>query len=220
VLALDQPGTGEAALSLELTADCDDLTDGIIELARADPALDESRVVLIGFSLGGALAVHAAAGDRRIAAVVAVTPPYDAVTWLPSANPLLAAQLAALAPAAATRALIDGFALPSAVQRLRCPLLVIGAGRDVIVPPGEAARLCAAAGDLGTLLWFPDAGHGVYDDIAGWTDDAARWLVAVMTPPPAAPASTGVDSRSESLPPPPAPLEPPLPPSETLANTP
>jgi dipeptidyl aminopeptidase/acylaminoacyl peptidase len=181
VLALDQPGTGEAALGLELTADCDDFTDGVFAFADAEVDLDEGRIALVGFSLGGALALQAAAGDRRIAATVAVTPPYDASRWFDRINPLLRTQLTALAgdPARAQR-LIDDFALPGIGKRLRCPLLVIGAGRDLIVPPTESLHLAMDAGDLATLLWFPHAGHGVYEAVADWTEDTARWLLAVM----------------------------------------
>jgi 2,6-dihydroxypseudooxynicotine hydrolase len=182
VLALDWPGTGEAARTTELTVDCDDLTEGVLALAD-DHALDRCRVALVGFSLGGAMAVRTAVLDRRIAACVAVTPPFDARGWLPASNELVFEQLAALA-GGRERALevAAEFALPSVVERLRCPLLVVGAGRDLIVPPGESARLCAAAGEWGTLVWYADAGHGLYDRVETWTDDAARWLLEVLGP--------------------------------------
>ncbi len=197
VLALDWPGTGETAQTMTVTAECDDLTDGVLALAKEDPGLDERRVALVGFSLGGALAVRCAAFDRRIAAAVAVTPPYDPRRWLAAANPLVVEQLAAAAGGAeALSGLAAGFALPGLAPRLRCPLLAIGAGRDLVVPPAESARLCAEAGDLGTLLWFPDGGHGLYEAVAEWTDDAARWLVAVLDPAPG--QSTPVDATAAS----------------------
>jgi len=191
VLALDWPGTGEAAQRLGLTADCDDLTDGLLGFAAADPALDEARVALVGFSLGGALAVLAAAGDRRIAAVVAVTPPYDATRWLPLASPFLRQHLAGDAGIDASLDLAVGFALPPAVRRLRAPLLVFGAGRDLVVPPVEAVRLAAGAGDLATLVWWPAGGHGLYAHLGEWTSDAACWLRTVLGESGA--KSTGVD---------------------------
>lgn len=195
VLALDWPGTGEAIRLGGVTADCDDLTDGVVALAAADPWLDQHRVALVGFSLGGALAVRAAAFDRRIAACVAVTPPYDPARWLASASELLVAQLTALAGGAAElERLTAAFALPGIVPRLRCPLLVIGAGRDLIVPPSESLRLCAEAGDLGTLLWYPDAAHGLYEAVECWTDDAARWLSALFGDLDDEGQSTGVDT--------------------------
>jgi len=182
VLTLDWPGTGEAAGVDRATADCEDLTDGVLDVA-AEHRLDARRVALVGFSLGGALAVRAAALDRRIAACVAVTPPYDARPWLGAATPLLFDQLAAFAGGPDRAAeLAAQFALPDVMVRMRCPLLVLGAGRDLVVPPGDAVRLAAAAGDLGTLVWFPDAAHGLYDRVDTWTDDAARWLSTVLGP--------------------------------------
>lgn len=192
VLALDWPGTGEAGQRSGMTADCDDLTDGVVGVAAADPTLDEARVGLVGFGLGGALAVQAAAGDRRIAAVVAVTPPYDAARWLSGASPLQRQQLlGGSGEADALLGLAADFALPQAMRRLRTPLLVIGAGRDLVVPPDEAIRLAAAGGDLATLVWFPQAGHGLYEAIAEWTEDAATWLAAVSDD--GTGGSTGVD---------------------------
>jgi alpha-beta hydrolase superfamily lysophospholipase len=76
-------------------------------------------------------------------------------------------------------------------------VLVLGAGRDLIVPPAEAARYCAAAGERGTLLWYPDGSHGLYEALPDWTEDAARWLTSVfrgITP------STWVDAGITPMP--------------------
>lgn len=177
VLALDWPGSGESALSVAPTAQCEDFTDGVFELAETEPGLDARRIALVGFSLGGAIAARAAAADRRIAAIVAVTPPYDARTWFAGAQPLLKRHLATLAGGQdrATRLAAD-FAVPDDVPRTRCPILVCGAGRDVIVPPHEALRYCAAAGDRGALVWYPEGGHGLYEYLPEWTAEAANWL--------------------------------------------
>jgi pimeloyl-ACP methyl ester carboxylesterase len=78
--------------------------------------------------------------------------------------------------------LAAGFALPGVVERSRCPILVIGAGRDLIVPPHEAVRYCAAAGERGTLLWYPEGSHGLYEVLPDWTDEAGRWLMGVLSP--------------------------------------
>lgn len=181
VLALDWPGSGESALDVAPTADGDDFTDGVFALAAREPAIDPTRVGLLGFSLGGAVAARAATQDRRIGAVVAVTPPYDPRAWFARAQPLLRRHLATFVGGEAQAAALAGeFALPGVVERLRCPLLVLGAGRDLIVPPEEALRYCAAAGERGTLLWYPDGSHGLYDELPEWTAEAARWLVAVL----------------------------------------
>ena len=96
---------------------------------------------------------------------------------LERAQPLLRRHLATVAGGEEHLArLVAGFALPGVVERTKCPVLVIGAGRDLIVPPEEAIRYCAAAGDRGTLLWYPDGRHGLYAELSDWTSEAARWL--------------------------------------------
>ena len=192
VLALDWPGSGESALTVAPTADCDDFTDGVVAMAAADPGIDATRIALLGFSLGGAVAALAAASDRRIGAVVAVTPPYNPPRWIGQAQPLLQRHWLDLAGGAdRARRLAKAFALPGVVARVRCPVLVIGAGRDTIVPPEEAIRYCAEAQNQGTLLWYPDGGHGLYEVLPDWTREAARWLMASL---PVASSSTQVDA--------------------------
>src|SRR5215211_1781284 len=181
VLALDWPGSGESSLNVAPTPDCDDFIEGVIAVVSDEPAIDASRLGLVGFSLGGAVAALAAANDRRVGAVVAVTPPFDPRPWLARAQPLLRRHLAAIAGGEEqlTR-LTSGFALPGVFERVRCPVLVFGAGRDLIVPPEEAIRFCVAAGERGTLFWYPDGRHGLYEELSDWTTEAARWLNTVL----------------------------------------
>nr|MDP9364377.1 hypothetical protein [Chloroflexota bacterium] len=50
----------------------------------------------------------------------------------------------------------------------------------LVVPPAEALRLGADAGVLGTVVWRVDAGHGLYEAVEEWTEEAARWLAEVL----------------------------------------
>src|SRR5215211_2127164 len=195
VLALDWPGSGESSLNVAPTPDCDDFIEGVIAVVSDEPAVDASRLGLVGFSLGGAVAALAAANDRRVGAIVAVTPPFDPRPWLARAQPLLRRHLATIAGGEEqlTR-LTSGFALPGVMERMRCPVLVFGAGRDLIVPPEEAIRFCIAAGERGTLLWYPGGRHGLYEELSDWTVEAARWLHSVLA---GDSASTRVDGTLE-----------------------
>ena len=181
VLALDWPGSGESSLQVPPTPDCDDFMEGVIALVSGEPAIDATRIGLVGFSLGGAVAALAAANDRRVGAIVAVTPPFDSRPWFAQAQPLLRRRLATIAGGEEhlTR-LTTGFALPGIIERVRCPVLVFGAGRDLIVPPEEAIRFCVAAGERGTLLWYPDGRHGLYEELSDWTVEAAHLLNSVL----------------------------------------
>jgi alpha-beta hydrolase superfamily lysophospholipase len=196
VLALDWPGSGESSLQVAPTPDCDDFMEGVIAVVSGEPAIDATRIGLVGFSLGGAVAAIAAANDRRVGAIVAVTPPFDPRPWFARAQPLLRRHLAAIAGGEEqlTR-LTSDFALPGVMGRVRCPVLVFGAGRDLMVPPEEAIRFCVAAGERGTLLWYPDGRHGLYEELSEWTTEAAHWLKAVLA---GDPVSTRVDHGAEA----------------------
>lgn len=181
VLSLDSPGTGEASGVPNPDRDEDDLLDGVFEVIRHDPAIDLSQVSVVGVSLGGNLAVRCAVYDRRIMSTVAITPPFDPARWIARASPLLLRQLGDMGgeeeeyPIAIT----SRYSLHEVAPQLKSPLLVFGAGHDLVVPPSEAQLLAARAGALGTLVWYPTSGHCLYDSIPSWTAEAATWISSV-----------------------------------------
>ena len=190
VLAIDWPGTGESASFGPPDPDCDDLTDAIVDLAAADPDLDPDMIALLGFSLGGTIALRASTRDRRMAGAIAVTPPFDPAPWWRYVNPLVRQQLLSFsASPAAERDVLARFSLRGDLERLRSPILLFGAGRDLVVPPEETLAIAADAGELATVCWFPRGSHGLYAEIPEWTTLAARWvngLFGRVAPPPEA----------------------------------
>ncbi|HWK81701.1 MAG TPA: alpha/beta fold hydrolase [Thermomicrobiales bacterium] len=196
VLALDSPGTGEAART-PFAADQDDILDGVFDLLGADPRLDLGQVVVVGISLGGNQAIRCAAYDRRIAGVVAVTAPVEPGRWIGRISPLLGDELMAISGSNAENvlSLARDLDLREAFAHVTCPVLAVGAGRDVVVPPNESQRLTQSLGALATLDWFAQSGHCVYDQLGIWTADAARWATAVM----AARAEAGNALRSDRI---------------------
>jgi alpha-beta hydrolase superfamily lysophospholipase len=181
VLALDWPGTGEAAVGHQLSSHCDDMTDGLREFTIAEPGVDPDRMVLMGISLGAVVAARCAAMDRRIAAAVTVTPLYDPRPWAHTINPIVARQMVSLAgQAPSLPVLLEDFSLPGVTRRIRCPVLIFGAARDLVVPPEESMRLAAELGDLATLVWYPDGTHGLYDQVDDWIETTANWLAAIF----------------------------------------
>jgi len=177
VLTLDWPGTGESASLGPPEPHCDDLTDAIVDLAADDPDLDPDMVVLLGFSLGGTVALRATALDRRVAGAIAVTPPYDPRAWLHDVNPLVRQQVLSFSGnPAADRDALGRFSLRGELDRLRAPILLFGAGRDLVVPPEEALAVAADAAELATVCWYPKGAHGLYAEIPDWTTLSARWV--------------------------------------------
>lgn len=181
VLVMDSPGTGEATGLRVAPSDANDIIDGVFELFAGEPTIDLAQISVVGVSLGGNQALRCTVYDRRIMSVTVVTPPYDPARWLHRASPLLHAELGLVFDdddrdpyeQAADLSLHDD------ATKVRCPVLVFGAGRDLVVPPAEAQLLAARLGALGTLSWYPSGGHCLYGHLQGWTSDAATWTASV-----------------------------------------
>ena len=181
VLALDTPGFGEGNALGTVSLDNDDIMDGIFELAESDPGLDPTKVSLVGISLGGTMAFRAAAGERRVSAVVAVTPDFEPARWLGASSQVSLAQMVPLFGGYDQLAdFVLGLDMPATLAETQAQVLVFGAGKDLVVPPPEASRLAAALGEQATLVWFDDAGHALFDVVPEWTREAAEWLAVVM----------------------------------------
>lgn len=178
VLALDTPGSGEAWDRMKAAPGQEDIADAILSFTASYPALDPRRVALLGVSLRGAMAIQLATYQPELAAVVAVTPPYDPAPYLPYLHPLVRKDVAwavgvdpldlpALAP---------HISLADTVRALRAPLMVVGAGADLVIPPAEALRLYRAASAPKHLLYIRDANHVAFTHLEQWTAAAAEWL--------------------------------------------
>jgi uncharacterized protein len=168
-LALDLPLHGErsewpTAMSPREAVDVvrqwraavDEATQGLRYLA-ARPEVDESRVALVGYSLGSLLGLAVAAADPSVAAVVLA-----ASGDLPTGTPF----------EAVVRRLVDPHA---AIQRLAGrPLLMINGRRDRTVRADQAEGLYAAAGEPKEIRWY-DGGHWLPPQAVQY---GAEWLAA------------------------------------------
>ena len=162
------------------------------DLSRALDALGVTRAVLVGASLGAAVALQAAAEDPRVVAVVAAATFSDLETvarerapWFASEGQIQEAmaiaeregrfQVAAVSPVLAAR-------------RIRVPVLLVHGADDAETPPAHAERVLAALTGPGRLLAVPGAGHA---DALGraWTQ-VERWIAAVA---PRGPGPPGPD---------------------------
>jgi dipeptidyl aminopeptidase/acylaminoacyl peptidase len=108
-----------AALRFTFRIDSDPLagladTGGAVRLLRAHPAIPQ-RIGLLGWSFGGAVAALAAGRDSRIRAAVLVSTP-AARDYFGSAKPL------------------------AEISRTRAKVLLVRAGADEVVAPGDADR--------------------------------------------------------------------------------
>jgi pimeloyl-ACP methyl ester carboxylesterase len=130
--------------------------------ARRD--VDSERLGVLGLSIGGSAAIHAAAREPRIRAVITVgafAHPRDAMLemgfggfWLAPARPLLFRFMEWRVGAT-----FDDLAPERQIARSGQRMLVIHGEGDAVVPVAHAHRLAHAAGGRADLFVLPGRGH-------------------------------------------------------------
>ena len=133
------------------------------------PAIDASRIVYFGESLGTAVAIDLAV-EHPPAALVLRSPFTSMADVGQHHYPFLPVRLL----------LRDRFAAIDQIRRIRVPLLVIAGGHDRIVPIGNSRRLYDAAVAPKTLLVLSDADHNDYELLAG--DEMIGAIVRFLQP--------------------------------------
>ena len=137
-------------------------------------------IVLMGTSLGAAIALQAAAVDRRVAAVVAVSPFSDLRTaaierapWFASKGNI--AEAFRLAEAEG-KFRVDDASPVAAAPRIAAPTLLIHGAKDDETPAAHSQRIFAALHDPKRLILVPNADHNHVIDAQVWReiDDLGR----------------------------------------------
>lgn len=121
----------------------------------AQPETSASQIGVVGYSLGGFLALMTAAEDEMLRVVTLA-----AAGDLPDRTPY----------AALVRGLVDP--LRAATRLEGRPLMLVNGRRDTTTRPAQAERLFAAAAEPKTLVWY-DGAHwpppSAVDSAAAWT---------------------------------------------------
>lgn len=177
-LAVDTPGSGEAWERAHGEPDQVDIGEAVRAFCAAHPALDARRVALLGISLRGAVAVQLGAADPGIAAVVSVTAPFHPADYFPVLNEVVRREIAHISGRTGHELgkFVAEMSLADVAPRLRAPLLVVGAGNDLVVPPAESLSLYRAAGGPKRLLFLDNANHVAFSHMPDWTNVTAQWL--------------------------------------------
>jgi hypothetical protein len=123
--------------------------DGAAFLALARRLQPGARLFLVGWSMGGAVALEMAGRE-----------PVDGVVTIGTFT-----RLADVAPAIARGFLPDRFDNLAAIKRVQAPVFLFHGTADAIVPYGHAARLRAASGNRATVVTLNNRGH--HFDFAG-----------------------------------------------------
>jgi pimeloyl-ACP methyl ester carboxylesterase len=141
----------------------EDIRAGLDFLA-ARTEVDPGRLGAVGLSIGGSAAIHAAAHDARLRAVVTVgafAHPREAMLemgfgkrWLAPAMPLAFRFMEWRVGAR-----FDDLAPERQIAGIAGQVLVIHGERDTVVPVSHAFRLARAAGAHAELWVLPERGH-------------------------------------------------------------
>ncbi|HEU4385005.1 MAG TPA: alpha/beta fold hydrolase [Anaeromyxobacteraceae bacterium] len=147
------------------------------DLSRALDQLDISRAILMGNSLGAAIALQSAAQDSRIIGVVAADTFSDLETIARARAPFFASETQireALVLAGREGAFPVADASPlNAARRVRVPVLLLHGALDRETPRAHSERVFAALAGPRELRIVPGAAHGealgkAWPDVEGW----------------------------------------------------
>jgi hypothetical protein len=151
------------------------------DLQRVLDALESGPVILMGSSLGGAVALQAAAEDPRINAVIAAesfsdlrTVATERAPWFFTARTISRA-LALAEEQGSFR--VDDVSPKDAARRITVPVLLIHGALDHETPPDHSQRIFDSLGGRKQLLLVQGAGHNqslqpssVWSEIESWID--------------------------------------------------
>jgi uncharacterized protein len=155
------------------------------DLRRVLDRVDTKPIVLMGFSLGAAVALQAAAVDRRIAAVMAVAPFSDLRTVGSERAPFFASKgnisdaFKLAEDEGKFRA--DDVSPMAAAAHITAPTLTIHGERDDETPPAHSQRIFAALRGPKRLIVVPNADHNHVLDAGVWRE-IDSWLDAALAP--------------------------------------
>ena len=151
------------------------------DLRRVLASLQPGPVVLLGASLGAAVALQAAADDDRVSAVIAAETFSDLRTVATERAPFFfTSGILKRAFAVAERRggfPVDEVSPLAAAASITAPVLLIHGQADSDTPPAHSQRVLAALKGPKRLVLVAGAGHNdslrphVWDEIESWLDD-------------------------------------------------
>jgi len=151
------------------------------DLHRVIDTLGPGPVVLIGTSLGAAVALQEAADDRRVSAVVAAETFSDLRTVATERAPRFftagVIDRAFDVAGAEGHFHVDDVQPQESARRITAPVLLIHGADDVETPPAHSQRVYSALAGPKRLILVPGAGHNgslrseVWKQIDQWIDE-------------------------------------------------
>jgi 2,6-dihydroxypseudooxynicotine hydrolase len=177
-LTVDGPGQGESAPRFPIRADWSSVVRPIIDTLAARSDVDAQRVGLMGISMGGIYGPLAAAREKRIRALIALSGPYDLSECWAALNPLTRAGYVFYTKSSGEAEAFErskALALHGVLGLVDQPLLVIHGAKDRLFPPEQAERIAREAPNA-TLLMYPDGNHVCNNITYKYRPAMADWM--------------------------------------------
>jgi alpha-beta hydrolase superfamily lysophospholipase len=181
-IAIDGPGQGESEFELPIEPAYEKVATAVVDYLTTREDIDPGSVGFFGVSLGGYYAGRAAAYEDRLKAVVALAGPYRLDLDWDELPPQTRATFQARSwthSEEEARMKAGELTLEDAAREITRPLLVVGGGRDTIVPAYHQERLAKEAPGAELALW-PDGSHGVTNHAYESRSRMADWLAAQL----------------------------------------
>jgi dienelactone hydrolase len=182
VLTMDGPGQGEMVGVLPMRPDAwEEPMAAALDMLAASGKVDADRIGIWGSSLGGFLALRAAALEPRFRAAVSSGGFYDFrdYRFWPVSTQLNVLEDFMLPSLADVRAfLAERCSLEGLTSRIDCPYLVIHGARDELVSVEEATRM--AEGPRGELVVFEDGFHTCTNLNAALVPLMCDWMASTL----------------------------------------
>jgi 2,6-dihydroxypseudooxynicotine hydrolase len=177
-IAIDGPGQGESEYELPIEPAYERVATAVVDYLAARADVDTDNIGVFGVSLGGYYAARCAAYEPRLKATVALAGPYrfdlDWDDLPPQTRATFRVRSGAVSEAEA-RKRAGLLTLEEAAKRITGPLLVVGGGKDRLIPAYHAERLASEAQEA-ELLIYPDGSHGVTNRAYESRSRMADWL--------------------------------------------
>jgi dienelactone hydrolase len=178
-LCFDGPGQGEGEYDFAIRGDYEAAVKAVADTIERRSDLDKDRIGLWGVSLGGYYAPRSAAFEKRVKACIALGGPYD---WRDAWDGLPELTREAFRVRAHCATMEDAkrhaatLSLKGVAERITCPLFVLGAKQDRVIPWRDAERLAREAKGPVELLMIEDGNHVANNRAYKWRTQSADWM--------------------------------------------
>ena len=178
-LTIDGPGQSENSVHFAIRPEWETVITPLLDdLSGGDLGVDLDRVGLMGISMGAIYGPRAAAHEKRLRAVVALSGPYNLGDCWHALNPLTKGGYifyTKSADEAEAKKKADALNLEGMLHLVTQPLLVIHGAKDRLFPPAQAERIAREAPHA-TLVMYPDGNHVCNNIAYKYRPLMADWL--------------------------------------------